>query len=761
MNLDRRAFLLAASALPLLGAADDPPAAARVRSMMRLFVSDVEDKPWFNDREMWPAYFAMLAENHFNRFQLAFGIGYDFLREVTDAYFLFTYPFLLDVLGYHVRAVGLPPAERDRNLETLRYISDQAVAHGIRFQLGLWMHGYEWANSPKANYTIEGLTADNHAAYCRDALNALLRACPAVSGVTFRIHGESGVTEGSYDFWKTVFEGAVKSGRKIDIDMHAKGIDQRMIDVGLATGLPVTVSPKFVAEHMGMPYHQAAIREQEMPHGARTGLMALSTGTRSFTRYGFADLMREDRRYSVLHRIWPGTQRLLIWGDPVTAASYARAFEICGSSGAEVMEPLSFKGRRGSGKAGGRCGYADASLNPRWDWQKYMRTYQVWGAALYNPDARTTLQGIDKALANASRILPMVTTAHAPSAANNTYWPEMYTAQPMVDAAHNNPYGDTPSPKTFGNASPFDPQLFAGVNEFAGELLKGERSGKYSPIEVAQWLEDLAQEASAALSQAGPQKTADGRRMAIDIGMQAALGRFFAARFRAGVLYSIYEKTGDHAALEEAIKTYKGAREIWGKMAEDAHSVYVEDVTVGELAWLRGHWMDRLPAIDIDIANMAKRLETQSAPTTLAPKAKAAVTAALGNPARETVACSHTPAPHLKDKEPLYVELKAPQSAIARLWYRHFNQAEQWQSLEMVALPDSDRFRASIAAEYLSSPYPLQYYFEVRLGANPVEDPANPHHYKIENPTNPGQAWLYPGFDATRANQPYYLVRPL
>lgn len=61
--------------------------------MMRLFVSDVEDKPWFNDREMWPAYFDMLAENHFNRFQLAFGIGYDFLREVTDAYFLFAYPF--------------------------------------------------------------------------------------------------------------------------------------------------------------------------------------------------------------------------------------------------------------------------------------------------------------------------------------------------------------------------------------------------------------------------------------------------------------------------------------------------------------------------------------------------------------------------------------------------------------------------------------------------------------------------------------------
>ena len=96
----------------------------------------------------WPA-------NRFNRFNLSFGIGYDFLREVTDAYLLFAYPFLLDVPGYKVRASGCPDAERDRNLETLRYISEQTAAAGLEFQLGLWMHGYQWENSPNPNYTIE------------------------------------------------------------------------------------------------------------------------------------------------------------------------------------------------------------------------------------------------------------------------------------------------------------------------------------------------------------------------------------------------------------------------------------------------------------------------------------------------------------------------------------------------------------------------------------------------------------------------------
>src|SRR6266851_16223 len=49
----------------------------KVRGIARLFTSDVEDKPWYNDREMWPQYMTMLASNRYNRFHLAFGIGYD------------------------------------------------------------------------------------------------------------------------------------------------------------------------------------------------------------------------------------------------------------------------------------------------------------------------------------------------------------------------------------------------------------------------------------------------------------------------------------------------------------------------------------------------------------------------------------------------------------------------------------------------------------------------------------------------------------
>ena len=730
-----------------------------IRSVTRLFTSDVEDKPWYNDRAMWPRYLTMLATQRFNRFNLSFGIGYDFLRNVTDGYFLFAYPFLISVPGYSVRVPQLSDAERDRNLEILKAISEETVARGMEFQLGVWMHGYEWIDSPNPNYTIEGLTRESHGPYCRDAVRALLKACPAISGVTFRIHGESGVEEGSYDFWRTVFDGVARCGRNVEIDMHAKGMDQTMLDAAVATGMPVKASPKFWAEHMGMPYHQAAIRDLEMPRPGREGrgLMKLSSGTRSFLRYGYGDLLREDRRWGVLHRIWPGTQRLLVWGDPVMAAAQGRAFSFCGSDGVEIMEPLSFKGRRGSGIAGDRCGYLDASLKPRWDWEKYLYSYRVWGRLLYNPGSDSDVwrrymrkrfgggaQAMEAALANSSRILPIVTTAHGASAGNNSYWPEVYTNQPIVDPAKPHPYGDSPAPKVFGNVSPLDPQLFSRIIDFADELLKGDRCGKYSPIEVAQWIEDYADAAARHLAQAEAEASGrDGpefRRLAIDVAMQIALGRFYGAKLRSGVLYAIYERSGDRIALEEALTAYRKARAIWAELGNRAKAVYISDITVGERPHLRGHWLDRLPAMDGDLADMARRLELARPIEPRPEPVRAAVAEALGRPQRPSVDCRHSPPSRFRPGSPLEIELvleKGAGLASARLYYRHVNQAERYESADM-ELRDNRR-RAVIPGSYTDSPYPLQYYFELKQA--------------------PGRAWLYPGFAADLSNQPYFVVR--
>ena len=147
-------------------------------------------------------------------------------------------------------------------MKTLEYISSQAAAHGLNFQLGLWMHGYEWANSPHANYTIAGLNPENHAAYCRDALGALLRACPAISGVTFRIHGESGVTA---------------------------RLEPATID-GLARGLevPVSVVRAAAAESTGMHYYDEPADEPRAAPGDQERELLIAS---------IDELTPEDRRH--------------------------------------------------------------------------------------------------------------------------------------------------------------------------------------------------------------------------------------------------------------------------------------------------------------------------------------------------------------------------------------------------------------------------------------------------------------------------------
>src|SRR5258708_33213835 len=101
--------------------------------------------------------------------------------------------------------------------------------------------------------------------------------------------------------------------------MHGKGMDQTVLDLGVASGVPLKVSPKFWAEHMGMPYHQADIRELERPKAGQqgSGLMRLSSGSRSFLRYGYGDLLRGDRNWGRLLLSCPGAQRLLTWRAPL------------------------------------------------------------------------------------------------------------------------------------------------------------------------------------------------------------------------------------------------------------------------------------------------------------------------------------------------------------------------------------------------------------------------------------------------------------
>jgi hypothetical protein len=763
------------AALHLSEAAEERPA-NEIRCVSRYFCSEIEDKPWYYDREFWPRYLDTLVACRFNRFCLAYGLEYDFPRGVTDDYLHLPYPYLVDVPAYsEVRVMqlrspegnalpaplALTAEERNRNYEALKFIAAETSARGLQFQLGIWTHAYEWTDSPNAYHHIDGLTPETHAQYCRDALAIILKECPQIQGLTMRVHGESGIPEGSYPFWKTLFEAISGAGRKIDVDMHAKGVNQTMIDIGLATGMRVTLGAKYSAEHQSLGYQQADIRALEIPnpnHRDDARLFSLSGGSRLFTRYGYGDFFEDGSPAKILFRLWPGTQRHLLSADPEMAAAYGRTSHFCGALGIDLMEPLTFKGREGSGHAGGRCAYSDASLNPKDDWEKFEYYYRVWGRKLYDPEcdlesARRPLKSafgdatphLEKALANSSRVLALITSAHLPSASNHAFWPELYDNMPIVLGSERSPYGDTPNPKCFGTVSPLDPQIFSTIVEHAQDLLAGRPNPKYSPIEVAQWLEEFTAESDASIgkarSTARDAQSPAFRRIEEDAVIQNGLGMFFAAKLRSGVLYEIFQQTGHTEAGEQALEHYKKARAAWAKMADRANRVYVADVSYGDVPMRRGHWSDRIAGIDTDLAAMEQKLQSPPATPSSVESAGQAVRSAMGNPERPTVDCHHAPPENLHPGQSLPVSLQiAAGNGISglsvRLFYRHVNQAERWVSVEMSG--ENGTYMAAIPGGYTNSKFPLEYYFAFERRSE--------------------AAWLYPGFNSTLSNQPYFAI---
>ena len=732
---------------------------ARVRSIARLFCSEAEDKSWFHDRQFWHAYLTMLATHRFNRFSLTLGMGYNYPYHnnfISDVYFYFPYPFLFDMAGYPIAVRGISDEERDGNLETLKFIARETQRRGLDFHVALWTQRYDFDDVPNAMHEIDNVTSDNLAPYCRDAITRLLQEVPQIRGLTFRVHVEGGIAEGDYGFWKEAFAGVTAAGRPIEIDMHAKGLDHETIGIARASGMPIAASPKYMGEHMGLPYHQSAIRELEYPpERPPSEREQLSEGSRKFLRYSYGDLLARDRDWKVFYRIWAGSQRVLLWGDPAFAAGYGRSSIFCGSDGVELCEPGSFKGRMATGLPGQRFNYQVQSLATRYDFEKYAYQYRVWGRGLYCPDAPReswmryleatcgdAAAACEQGLALASRVIPLVSLTHAPSASNNQYWPEIYSNLPVGDVGTLLPHGrDMGTPVRFGNAPTFDPQLFSTPLEYAAALHRGETDRRYTPLDVADWLERLADgcdDALCTMKRATAFQMPEVQRIAIDVGILAGMARFFAEKFRASVWVELFIIGRASCLLDRAETHLARAHLAWKGAADISRDVYHDDLTYGRQSWLRGSWHQRLREIELersDIQAMRRDAPHETVhPDETMRRAIAAIDGRQPTRAGKAAVAVKT-STVFEPGAAFEVRAVADANADLVLHYRHVNQAERWQSITMKR--DGGEHTASIPAAYTQSPFHLQFYVTA-VGASGLV--------------------IAPGLDADLANEPYLTV---
>ena len=223
----------------------------KIRSISKCFESIDEDKEWFYDKKSWDDYLTLLISERFNRFTLTLGMQYNYPygnEFIKDVYLYLPYPFIVQPKGYKIKLIKFSKKERDKNLKIIQYISKEAQKRGLEFQLAIWTQRYDFDEVPNANFQIlnypKGL---NYAKYCRDSLSLILKKCLNITGITLRVHVECGIPEKDYNFWEIYFQAIKKCGRKINLDLHAKGIDDKLINIALKNTNSLSISPKYIS----------------------------------------------------------------------------------------------------------------------------------------------------------------------------------------------------------------------------------------------------------------------------------------------------------------------------------------------------------------------------------------------------------------------------------------------------------------------------------------------------------------------------------
>lgn len=765
VDVARQVELSGRATEPLLDVSEalERPALA-VRGVFKFYYQTDNDDAWFHSREFWDCYLGMLVAARYNAFTLVYGGDTPLVQ----------YPFIVQVPGYeHVRVAGLPNEERARTLESLRFISSLAASRGVAFGLALWGHGLETDFRSPWGYTgsvarpphykhheIIGLTEADLRPYCAAAIGTVLRECPEIARIQLRLNDEAGLpTDELDDLWSTVFAGVVAGGRPVQLDLRAKGSTDPVIRAALAVDPAAFISTKYTTEHMGLPYHPAQVQRRERPTPpAPPGEPPCRAP--DGPRYGYGALLRHPLRYGFVWQLWSfGTQRPLTWGDPGYAACFARSATLIGGGGIEVGSLLGYQGHWHA--AGTYRLLVDPRLDfARWEEERYWYFYLLFGRLGYDAHAspeiwRRELRArfgaaagaVETAYAAASKVLPLLTTFRTPAAANRQYWPVMDPGGSMED---------------YTAAEPGDPGVFCSIDEYVSDHLRGALTGKIAPWRVREWLLTTAEEALRATAEAERrfpgQRSGELLAASIDVTIQAALGRYHAARIAAGLDYAYASQTGAAEALTRARAYFAEAVRAWDTLVRVTDGAYNPNLrgfggqSKHHLAqWSGGTAVVRAVAEELDRLHGDPAFGAATGSDARLPSWS---NLAAGIPGLQV---SHEPVATAAPGAKLDMRLRIAATLDierVRLHYRYVNQREPYVVVDMVSSADDagDAGRigpaagarrdavwsVTIPAAYVLPEWRLMYFFTIS--------------------DRTGRVARYPGLDWPDCDAPYYVV---
>jgi len=665
------------------------------------------------DERYWVRYFDMLAADRFNRLVLTF--GYE-----DGGYMAPFYPYFFGVEGFpEVHVVGLTPEQQVRNFRALKVLIRLAAERGIRVKPGIWEHIYRgrlrgqdggnlWASdgTKPVKGLVWGLDAKNLVSYTVAALRKFYRLFPEIDETQFRMHGESGLFQDEIEgFWHEVFGFYRKERRNVRLELRVKELPKSVIRDAQAQGLKIQLDTKIWMEQMGLPFHPTHINKQNQMD----------------SRHSYADLLEYPQTYHMNWTLWNGgTARLLLWGDADYARRMVESARLYDGQGMTVteMEATKMLGELHDTPPrdflNARYRYYD------YESERYWAFYRLFGRISYNPSTAPDVwkqefarrfgpaaaPHVENALKLASRVLPRIV------AAGMSY--QMFpTTAGWVEMMH---LGGLPQYALQEEGS--DAQQFISFRDEAASIFEGTDTAMRRPEETSRWFATtsaaiLAEVAAAERSLSGKVAGNEFRSTMTDAKILAALARYHSWRQLGGVNYCLYKQAGDLGAFDEAISDERNAIQAWRELVKAAGDFYIDDMSFGSSTRsFPHHWKDELPRLASEFARL---LAERKSATGRAGVATFRVRPSDNDPQPPKMIFVEGRQVAMPGRDfAVKAKVTAPTGVKSiRLRYRHVNQKEDYQSVDMTFNPRSGTYDGAIPDAFIDPRWDLMYFVEI------------------------------------------------
>jgi hypothetical protein len=663
----------------------------------------------FYDETYWARYLDTLAQNRFNSMVVI--LGYE-----NGGFLAPCYPYFFNVREFpEIKMIGITAVQQQQNVEALNRLIAMAHARGINFTIGIWDHiyrgnvqnggsalGNDGLRGPTPSL-VWGMNATNLIPYTQAALKTFLKTFPALDGIQFRMHDESGLKPSEQGrFWKSVFQTIMEASPKLPLDLRAKGLTAEEIQSALDSGVNFHLSTKYWMEQMGLPFHPTHINPRDQDNA----------------RHSYAALLTYPQKYKMDWQLWNGgTARIFLWGDPDYARRFIDTTHLYDGDSFEVDEPLATK-MEGQ--------FHDAKpfdlLKPSaryydYEFERYWHFFQVFGRIGYDTNAPADIWDrefeirfgadagpiLENALHRASWILPRIIASSYP-----------YGGFPMTAGWPEKQHlGDLPG---FAKATLSDVQLFESFDEEAQLLIEGKETARVRPEETSRWFAQTADEIETQVADAknkiGAHRSKEFDSTVMDLEMLASLARYHSQRILAAVSYRLFDRTKDPAALDDAIAYERSAIAAWQQIVDVAGDTYAPDLMFGARSRnLCGHWRDELVSLRSGLVKLEAQRKNIPIDAIFTPSPRCVTFT------NDFVAplISHQPILTAPASKPLTIRTKvnSPNGVKwVQVLYRSVNQTKDYETLEMKSMDAKGDYEAIIPADKMNPQFDFMYFIQ-------------------------------------------------